>query len=492
MFKQIHNSYFIIHASLLVIGFCLLAYIIFVRYQLGLTRYFDPDELAYLNWGAHIAVGQQPYVDFMLQTTPGFVWLVSLLFHFASGLTPVMWGRVLALVISLVWAGALGYLFWQIRRSWLAILVPIIFLLLPMPGDKLLEIRPDNLAMALFTIGLIFAVSWFKKERRLSIWFSGIFFGLSILTLQKTIPQIAWAMTQISLVALRERHRWESSKLLFTGLLLPLVLFGLWAIVTKHPNLVWYSVVNLPFETSVVSKFNASDLWFYFQPNSIYYGQWGKGIGWIFNHSLWLLAIFIAFSRFIVAFLAKTKERSAELLFTGSFFVAIIIYITSPLKHPQYLLPAMGFIAWYAVDGVYLLFKKISYLGYLGYLGILILSLFLVQSVWIPKLAWTNATTQQKMLYLWKTIPKGEPVLDLEGRSLYYPYPYYVCCLSFGQFGAGLSQPLPPLIESLKKSKTKYIYQAEINRIGALLPIDRDYILSHYTPTMNGELYVAK
>ena len=109
-----------------------------------------------------------------------------------------------------------------------------------------------------------------------------------------------------------------------------------------------------------------------------------------------------------------------------------------------------------------------------------------------PKFNWTNDSTYQKITRILATIPKNEYVFDLEGRTIYYPYPYYVCCLPIGQFDSLLLKSRPPIREALRTTKTKYIYQAEIPRIRALPPEDLAFIRENYTETEGGDLLVAK
>lgn len=170
----------------------------------------------------------------------------------------------------------------------------------------------------------------------------------------------------------------------------------------------------------------------------------------------------------------------------------------SPLKHPQYLIPAAVFIAWYVADGVFLLWEPLSRFltGRILFAALYCIGGYLLVQVFYlvhePKLNWTNEQDITRMQAIFVTIPKGAYVLDLEGRTMYYPYPYYACCVPFGQFDPFLSRPLPSLAQALERTKTRYIYQAGINRVSALLPDDQAFIAKHYKPENNGELLVSQ
>ena len=57
------------------------------HYQLGLIRYFDADELAYLHWAHNVFLGRVPMLDFLMYVPPTFLYLLSLLYIISSGTT---------------------------------------------------------------------------------------------------------------------------------------------------------------------------------------------------------------------------------------------------------------------------------------------------------------------------------------------------------------------------------------------------------------------
>jgi len=68
---------------LFVFAFLLLLYLLYEKYRLGLVRYFDMDEYAYLNWTAHMVSGDMPYRDFLYQLPPGFLIILAPVFFFS-------------------------------------------------------------------------------------------------------------------------------------------------------------------------------------------------------------------------------------------------------------------------------------------------------------------------------------------------------------------------------------------------------------------------
>ena len=447
------------------------------HWKLGLIRYFDVDEFAHLHWTSHMLMGNRPYIDFLSFFPPGFWIFLSPVFVKGWGtVQPILSARILMFFIFLGNAAAAGFLFYILRKNSFAIFPALLFAFLPLPMDKIIEIRPDNLATLLLLAGLILQV------QRRALW-SGVCYGLSLLVLTKIAPTVIFAFLVLFFL---ERRRVPSFLL---GLALPLSVFGVWAISTGHFSTIWYSLVNLPLEANKLANifFMGPDLFFY--PNNIYYGQGGVNTGLIVNHALWLFGIGIGAYRLL-------QFSREELLPAGIFILNVALYVLYiPLKHAQYLIPIALFVALYGADGLLLIWKKLSRhpLGAVSGFALFLMGLIGLYQTFLlvnkPKLSWTNVEMLSNLEKVWQTVPKNEYILDLDGSTLYYPDPYYACCLPFGQWQGFLSQPLPSLSKALETTKTKYIFQGSLKRVTTLQPTDQAYITDHYTiSSMGGEL----
>lgn len=449
------------------------------RFKLGFIRYFDPDEFLYPNWAYHILLGNIPYIDFMMLVTPLYVLLHSPIFLFAKGIDPLIISRYFSFIITLTLSCSLGFLFFQWRKSWLAILVPLTVSILPMPSDKLLEIRPDALAITLLIIGLIFQYKWHNDNKN-TLFFSGLFYALSLLTLQKNLPQIVLAALAILIKSRRDFLR------LLSGLAIPVGIFLIWTLaVSSNPRLVIYSITRLPLEHAQMYLGKTQTL-YYFLPIITYYGQWGYGWGSIGNHFIWIIGGIIAIFRL-----------KKELLMSSLYLLSIGLYFSSPIIFPQYLIPAACFTVLFFVDGINFLFLKFSkrntslILFCLFYLFLLWSLYKIYHSSHQIKFSWTNLEVFANMKEIFAGIPQNEYVLDMEGKTIYYQYPYYLCCLSF-EIPQFISYRLPSLKDALLKTKTKYIYQGSIDRINFLMPKDREFVLENYTKSPDNQMFIAK
>lgn len=489
---------------------CLLLFFLWWHWRLGVSRYFDVDEFAHLSWAYQMLSGRKPYIDFLLFIPPGFYLFLMPLFTLGGGVAPILAGRVMAFIVFVLLVGVTMLLFWLMRRSWVAIVAGLFLAFLPLPFDKFLEIRPDTLATLFVTVGMVFqilALNGFtlpSGKVRPYLITAGACYGLSLLTLPKTLPQVAVAVVLLLVVDIgtkfgvwrRDRKAKNSTLAFIIGLGLPLALFGLWAVTFGNIDQVIYSLLKLPVEANKISEtfVMMPDLFFY--PNTIFYGEPGWSKGLLVNHTIWVVAILVGAYRLVAPFSARGRENVwAEFLIAATFFVHVIFYVMIvPLKHTQYLIPIAVFVAFYAADAVDMLWRSAqeSSKNIANFLPIgIFLALFLLVSIWLwqvfvvvntPKLAWTNVDTIQQLNTLYKTIPTSEYVLDLTGATLYYKHPYTVCCLPFGQFAPYLTRPLQPLAKALEETGTKYIYQGGLNRVSTLLPQDQQYISRRYLP----------
>lgn len=476
------------------------------RLRLGLVRYFDADEFMYLNWAAHIYQGYRPYLDFLMHVTPVFPLILTPLFLIWNGITPVIAARIFAWFISIGAVLSLTLLFYEVRHSRLAIVAGIILAILPMPADKILEIRPDILAISLTVIGYSLLFAYFRRERKALLFWSGIFLGLGFLTMQKVAPSLVIGSGVLLIYSVVKFHRKIKEAAVIIGLFaagtgLPLLMLFVWGFLQGNAGVVWYSIFRLPVEhLQGVVRFNQLPWDFFFLPNNTYYGADGISLGLVANHLIWIFALALAVVRLVSSiFLKNLRAKLIEITLACTILAYGIFYIWfSPLKFTQYLIPVAVFVSWYAADWIYLMWMSVRHNRLLRPPAYLLAIVGLAGAFWINqkvsevKFNWTNTAALAKMQKIYSTIPTSAYLLDLEGRTIYYKYPHPVCCLAYGQFETYLSRHYPTYAESLEKTRTRFIYQAEIDRISALSPGDQQFMRTHYEPTENGELWVAK
>ncbi|OGG09736.1 hypothetical protein A2154_00020 [Candidatus Gottesmanbacteria bacterium RBG_16_43_7] len=530
------------HIVLSIVSCLLLLIFLWWHWRLGMVRYFDADELAHLHYSAQLLSGRRPYVDFLMFFPPGFILFLAPAFAWGWGTTaPFLAARYLLFLVFSATCLIIGLLFWEQRRSWLAPAAAAILAFIPMPLDKYLEIRPDNLATLLLLLGMYLQIRWMKGAAQSAAAASGILYSLSAIVLTKMVPNVA-ATIFIAMIYLglagkgnlgnRIKAGWEYGKYFFIGLVVPVLLTFIWMLSLGDLGTVWYSLTSLTIESNKISRYfiMMPDLFFY--PNGIYYGLDGWSRGLLVNHGLWIIGILIGIYRLLTPYLTKnpksknssyahaTEDKQnpnkvqiskslnmdektvftlSEILIGLQLAVGIVFYVLLvPLKHAQYLIPVAVFIAYYCADGLDSLWQQLRKFktGVYVYGAIFATLAFFLYQVFIEintiKLSWTNTDFLSHTQELYNKIPQNEPVLDLDGKILYNPDAYYACCIPFGQFSEFLSRPLPDLSATLENKAVKYINQGGLKRVRTLSYQDQVYINANYHSFFGDETILVR
>lgn len=504
--KQI-RVLFIIATGLIVSG--LLIFLLSMRLQLSLVRYFDADEMAYLHWAHNAFAGLLPYRDFLQYVPPGFLYVLAPLYMFFEGTAVLIAGRVLAFCIFVATSTVISLIFWRVRHSGMAVWAAIMLVFLPLPADKVLEIRPDTLATALALLGLYWHIAALRSTKGYADWMmAGFWYGASLLILPKTLPQIAVAGLVSVLWAVwgdgTRVYKVRALPLLAAGMLIPAGIFALWIGATSRS---WvgvmtavYSLTKLPFEVNRIGEVfgMAPDLFFY--PNATYYGQPGWSAGLLVNHAVWFIGLMTGCLRLVTPFLPGARKGVfTELLIAGSLLVQAAVFIYGyPLRHAQYLIPVAVFVSFYAADALFIAWNILCRLRGGAVMGVACMLMFvygmwnITVSVNTTKFALTNREDIGILERALHTIPKDAYVLDLVGSTLYYKDPYYVCCVPFGQWEPYLSRELPDLVSALETTGTQYVYQGRLERVNTLSLRDKAYIRTHFSPLFGDSSFLVR
>lgn len=478
-------------------SFGLLLLLLWSRLDSSLMRYFDADELAYLHWAHNVFSGHLPYRDFLLYAPPGFLYVLAPMYAFVEGQVVLFVGRTVAFVLYVMTAGAMSYLFWQVRKSWVAVLAAALFVFLPLPQDKLMEIRPDTLAVLLALLGLICEIDAIRLPRRYWMFtLSGLLYGASLLVLQKTLPQVV--VSSVVLFAwmfLGEESVWHRKRAFISFVAGGVISFGMfvfwvafvfrdWTVV----DTVVYSLTKLPFEVNRIGEVFGMQADLFFYPNTVYYGLPGWSVGLVANHICWFIGLMAGSIRFVSPFVAHGKKGVwQEMLIAGTWLSYILSFLYGyPLRHAQYLIPIAVFVAFYAADVVLVAWNYLNqrqegrFVFILGFAALCIGIWNVNGQINMPKLMLTNDEDVRILNRAIAMIPKGAYVLDLVGSTIYFADPYYVCCVPFGQWEPYLSRPLPDLPSTLERTHTRYIYQGRLGRVSTLSAANQAYIRAHY------------
>lgn len=481
--------------------------------RVGMTRFFDVDEFTYFHWVSQFAKGERPYVDFFMFFPPLFLFIIAPVFWFIGNQVAVfLVGRVVSVIIAGLLFLTMSLLFGITRKQWSYLFLPaIIAAFLPMPFDKFIEIRPDNLATLSSLIGVIFhSLFLMNRQAKKSAFFAGFFYAASLLVFPKAISFVFIGVVIWILDVLLDLYQGVTTQhgrqydllwkkvtqlphwwVVIGGASISIVV-GVYLLLLGNVSQVFYSLTRLALETNKTYGYVMEPHLFFF-PNAAFYG--GNGITWglFFNHFFWILGIFIGVYRlFSCGILSEGNKRILlrELLLSGIFFFNVWLYISFyPMKHPQYLIPVALFVAYYAADGIGMFFRYSSrygrFLPSILFGVIAVVLLFTSRQVNEPKLFGHNRFQLEQLTKLKSMIPDSTEVFDIEGRMVFWKQPYPICCLPFGEYMYNVSRKPKALRDVLEQKKVEYLWQGDSRRIYTLEMPDRIYIQNTYKPVDN-------
>ena len=489
----------------------ILFFMLRTNFILGQLRYFDMDELFYVSLARHVTLGLVPYRDFFFGVTPGYLWFLTPIFLFKTGVEALLAARGVSFVVFLSLMAVTSILYFLMRRSWTVVFVSFFLAFLPIPQDKLLEIRPDTISLTLALGATALQFYWMqnierKKVHRLYILFLiGLLYALSLFIFPKTATHIGIALAGLGVFLLvRGREHENTTKhvlqiilSIFFGGGIVCVGFLLWIFVLGLDFwLVVNSIVKIPVEVTKLGYLFPIPPDFYFRPNDVFYGSYGYHVGFITNAIIWGIGLLIAITRvFTIFFQKKASVRLMESILISSLFVQLYLYVSVyPFKHSQYLIPIAVFVCFFAADAIGILWQWMRRRMFtqgifvVVMIGVLITCYQSYRIVTLPKLGFSNASSLHELNVFLRVVPENTYVLDLTGLTMEYPTPYYVMHLPFGQFAQFLSTPLPALIPNLKALDVPIIYAG--GRLNTLTLEDQEFIYKEYTAVGNGNVLV--
>lgn len=497
---------------LILLEIIILGFFLFWHLRLGLVRFFDADEFAHLHWGYSFFIGERPYTDFFYLFPPFFLYPVAMILKiFGRSVQALIAARMFIFLVFLAVSGVLFLIAKKLRGAHFALVALIIFAFLPLPFDKMIEVRPDMLATGLALAGLLLFIKAEDKTNKAdktnmeSKWY--FFSGLSYATSLAVVPKTVFFLVPAAVVMIvgylsnlghlgRKKKDWSY---FFLGFI-PVGLILL-AIVASFGNLSlsFYSMTRMASEVTKVlgSKFYMRpDIFFY--PNETYYGFAGWSIELWTNLIIYISAGVWAIHKFISSLSHDDDKKCLkEFLIAGTFWANLAAFVYFyPLKHAQYLIPVAPFIAFYFADlweeGVNKLPKSLKVLK----MGMMIILLVFLAGVGRQmnqkKAAWTNKPTLDKLNFFLKTIPPTEAVFDLTGESIFFKNGYYFCCLPYGQYEEALYFSIPDIKKEMQKRGTKYVHLGWEKRLNEIPARHAGYITENFAPMPDSGLLWKK
>ncbi|KKS47151.1 hypothetical protein A3J20_04600 [Candidatus Gottesmanbacteria bacterium RIFCSPLOWO2_02_FULL_42_29] len=474
-----------------LIALFILALLLYFRLDLGIRRYFDIDEFAHLHWGYNLFLGQKPYADFFYLFPPFFLYPVAFIMSiFGRSAVTLIAARIF---IFTVFAGICLFLYLLsslLSGRYFALAVVAVFAFLPMPYDKMLEIRPDLPSLLMSMAGLYFFIRGREKRNPPLFFLAGLSFASSL----ALVPKSLFMLLPPVVILLKDffSSKDDSKKMVCRnylsfsgGLLLPAVVLGLIALSTGKVLLAFYSMTKLSAAgAKSLSKqfYMRPDLFFY--PNDTYYGFSGYHAVYLTNLIIWIGGAVYSVWQFMSSFSQREEKQAVRsFLLSGVFLANLFAFVNFfPLKHAQYLIPSAPFAALFFTKLWFDIWRKVSKrLAGIAVLAGLIYICFLGFSMYRIKKNWTNGSSLNKLESILGRIPSKTPVFDLTGETVFFPDGYYFCCLPYGQYQETLLFDYPSIESYMDKKNTRYVHAGTPERLNVLPDIQRKYLEDNFS-----------
>lgn len=450
--------------TLLIIG----AFLILISsvFRSGYSYMFDQDEFLHSQIAYLIFSGYKPFFNLYTSWTPIFHWLlVPILALNNFSFDSLLSGRILMIALFAIRIILSFLLVKKLFGKKTAILFVFLLLLDPFTVFTAMQIRPDNLMITLFTLGLLIFTYAIYKSSKLLLFYSGFIFALSVLTCLKIAPGIM-AVTLFFIIYVFRRRSLLKGAAFFSGMFFAgaLIIVYFWS-----QNTLFQMIQQVTIDATTLhnSIWNYTGLGYFYAPeNGNLYGLPGKPLNWIY---VWILPIlaFMGVSQIVQSFFTKShKKNEPRIVLIILVAVFIFHWISLFFYHSvflQYYVP----ISWlYALFSAVIIdyFDKITHsfivvnLLYRVCLFILIVSLIFI-SIKANNQRSTNLSYQwqnQMLSSRWAKIPKNSFVFPfLTFRPIAEPF------LSLFYYISGLPKPIvdryPPLLNTLKTYNVSYL-----------------------------------
>jgi hypothetical protein len=223
-----NHQFHIAQILLFIAGLIILTYSVI---RSGLFYQFNIDEVAHVQVTYLLFHGTIPYVSFFLTLVPLFQAFLGVLFTLLGYTLHSMMVVRGVMIFLFILRLTVGYLLVAklFNRKTACFFLPLL-LLDPFTVFTAMQIRPDNLMMTVYTIGLLVLVYGLERSSKFLILISGIIFGISMVVLLKILPSMAVIFAVLA-IYFYKRRQITSIVILLTGFMLPwIAAFGYFAL----------------------------------------------------------------------------------------------------------------------------------------------------------------------------------------------------------------------------------------------------------------------
>lgn len=465
-----------------------ITYLLISVLQSGYHYTLDTDELYQAHYAYLLAHGVRPWIDMYISAyTPVFSWLLMPIFYWLGFVVSTIgFLRYLMITLYLTRIFFVVILARQLSLHRVGLLFIPLLLLDPFTTFVGMQIRPDNLMLLVYTIGLVLLCIGIKHRSKKFLLFAGCAFGASLVVFIKILPFLVVLYAALGYLYLRHRRFSEFGTFLF-GSSLPVVAFLFYTLIQGSTVPMIQQVLIDPVSAFSAFKYPVRYGNFHWPDNIYIFGVMGTPPIWIYIWVLPWLAFAGAYHATIETIGKKT--HTAVDVFTGVFAVSLVLYQSMLFFMPgvfiQYYLPLTWLYAYFAAFALDRLLKAVDKKISIKAFVVCILCVFYV---WFLRDSYKNNTIRAGMtsesVYAnlekrFAQIPKDKAVFpNMLFRPLSHPvvFGYF---MGLQDLDSRIARRYPSVEEVLDQKSVDYLILS-VGDVDSLAPPDRDFITAHY------------
>ena len=474
-------------------------FLVFSAIKSGVLYQYDVDELAHTQFVYLIAKGFMPYTSFHMIFTPLFYWFQIPLYNTLGFNFHTIY--IMRLVMSGLFIVRIVFSFLFIKNIFgkkVALFFVPLLLLDPFTVFSGFQIRPDNLMVPLFVLGLLFLSYALKKRSNTLFFLSGLIFSLSSLVLIKIVPEIAVIIILFAVYSYKNKKQ-RDFLLFLSAFPIPWIFLFIYfalqgGLFDLFRNIFFYAFLNNQ------TILNVTPVTFYYHPNNYYlFGTMGLSLNWAYIYVIHTLA---ALGVCLILWEIKRNIRifSADVLIriiTVAVCIVLTVWVfTVRGVFLQYFLPLSWLLALFSgVSLVYFLefIEKKTSKGYVFLLLIYFVAFILFAFSSIKGNQARAGIGNEKIIKghedAWNFIQGNEATFPNE---LFRPPGYPLTYGTFiGDVNPYILRNWGKVEDHLEKKKAKYVFKDDY--LWMYLDANtKKYIDKHYLPSSHSEILVRK
>ncbi len=455
----------------------------------GYSYTFDTDELFHAHYTYLVLHGYHPFADFYASVyTPLFSWFLAPLFSIQGFILNTLWtARVAMIGLFILRIAVMMALVKQLFGGRTTLIFLPIFLLDPFTVFAAMQIRPDNLMMTVYIVGL-WALSQGLSRR--SLWqllWAGVLLGVSTIILAKILPSICVVFLGLLMAAILKRKFYLVAYPAM-GFLLSLFVFLFYALVTGiyHP-LVMQLIIDAQ-QSFAAFRFPVQIGNFYL-PNNLYiFGVPGKPLNWLYA---WLLLFGAWAGAYHLLYKTLTSRQqwmhtTMTLILVSSLVAQQLSLFAIPSVFIQYYLPVSWLYALFtavALADIIAIADRSHFLRVPVYIFAYILLVVLIHQSTQANFAravMIGADHMQTIQRRLTRIPNSASVFpNILFRPLSHPH-LQAFFMGVADVPETVLARYPRIKDTLERDRVPYIVITSYS-LGLLSPEIQQYVKTHYT-----------